>query len=77
MQPCNEHGRTAVPGDARWRYRSWGEGMPCRSMRYKAEETIKSTVTNSLGKSCKVCFKAGLPFRVLNLGDRDGVGESS
>lgn len=51
--------------------------MPRCSMRYKAEETIKSTVTNSLGKSCKVCLKAGLPFRVLNLGDRDGVGESS
>lgn len=42
--------------------------MSCR-----AEETIKSTVINALGKSCNVFLRAGLPFRGLNRGDRDGV----
>lgn len=41
-------------------------------MSYKAEETLKTTVTNDLGKSCSVCLRAGLPFRALNRGDRDG-----
>ena len=77
MQPHNEHSRTAVHGDARWRCKTWAGGMWCCIMRYKAEETIKSTMTNCLGKSSEVCFSAGLPFRVLNLGDRDGVGDSS
>lgn len=77
MQPHNEHGRTAVPGDTGWRCRSWGRGMLCCSTRYKAEETIKRTVTNDLGKSREVCFRAWLPFRVLNPGDRDRAGKSS
>lgn len=51
--------------------------MLCSSMRYKAEETIKFIVASDLGKSCEVCFRAGLPFRVLNPGDRDGTGKSS
>lgn len=46
--------------------------MLCCSMSYKAEKTMKSTVTNDLGKSCNVRLRAGLPFRVLNRGDRDG-----
>lgn len=43
--------------------------------RYKAEESIKSTVTSDLGKSCEVCFGAGLSIKVLKPGD--GAGESS
>lgn len=46
-------------------------------MRYKAEKTIKSIMTNDLGKSCNVCFRARLPFRVSNLGNRDGVGREN
>lgn len=60
---CHEHGRSTVPGEARWRSRSWGGGRLCCSKSYKAEETLKSTVTNHLGKSCNVCLRAGLPFR--------------
>lgn len=55
-----------------------GEGGWCTAAEGRGEEqTIKSTMTNDLDKSCEVCFRAGLPFRVLNPGDRGGAGESS
>lgn len=50
--------------------------MLCCSTRYNAEQAIKSTVTNDLCKSREVCFRAELPFRVLNPGDMDGAGGS-
>lgn len=76
MQPCNEHSRSTVSGDARQRCRSWREGMLCCSMMYKAEKTIKSIMTNDLDKSCEVCFTARLSFRASNVRDRDVVEEN-